>query len=876
MRDTRRRVRRTLLECLTRTTVFRVVSLLAPQDTLNLLCADRRLRPFVNSAQFAWRRRFSFLQRKELALEKSPHGDGTLDVFSGVYEECIAALGVRPTHLSDIEAALVLSHGDTLPPLDQTLTFVTEWMFGRIDAFYVLRFDIVQAVELLYWCRTFLAVLRLARQLAPQPKQYHQMVHVLDADCQCVLDAVFRKPLGLSSAGLTPEQLSFVSHDIHTGDLIRVQAFAGTGKTRSLLAYAEKRPKLRFLYLAFNSATARTARAQFPRHVACRTLHSIALHGSSLAQGQELGTIRARDVVRILRGRLPQGQCLKADGPPENLSPSTAAAYVLRTLEKYMQSDDSAIRQVHIPKSLEQHTTLEPHAVADAASALWDIIRAGRTPTGKPVPCPHDAYMKLMQLSQSDTSFEPFDVVLVDEAQDMSRCQTALVMRARRHCGVVIVGDMHQKIYTFRGGSAAAFDSRLYPPTATFELTRSFRFGDQVAALASKILGLKAGFRGHHPRLYGTGKAYVFRTSRDVERPAGMEAPTLASTTPHIRIYRSNARLALDALQLAAKLPLAQRLYLKTSQNMQQSALITLLRDAYALYHGKSASMAPLRDFAAWKELVEHVQIEDGGGDSKLGLVVSLAPLLAQYDFLEQVRRLESRFSDSEKDAMVVMTTVHQAKGLEWDRVVLSDDFSPPFETSPPTLRPQVILWPAQDELNHMYVAITRARSELVIPDGIMHWIAALDGLFRYRFSTKTSAKCKLCGKRACLIQLCGSYTRRSMCAVRDGPPPPKAKFDASVHTLGCLACMRFRLADDEDLEDFVRWIDASGASVTTGRVSDAAISRIIKKHSTRSRKRVAGESSTPLTADIYRLHLENRHVRIRAWFTTEFHWGAT
>ncbi|WFD34675.1 DNA helicase [Malassezia cuniculi] len=768
-----------------------------------------------------------------------------------------------------MESAIVASHGDALPPLKDTLVFLVSFIMGRVDAYAVFRFEFGPAIELLYWCRTFLAVARISRELTPQSMHFHHMILTLDADCRRALDAVYSVPVAPHHSGLTSEQAVFVAHDVKKGDLVRVQAFAGTGKTRSLLAYAEKRPHLRFLYLAFNAATAQSARSQFPRHVACRTLHSVALHGATLADGQELGTIRARDVVRILRGRLPQGNSRKSDGPPEQLSSSTAAAYVLKTLERFMQSDDPHIRQVHIPKALTQHTDLEPHAVADAASALWDAICTGKTASGKLVPCPHDAYMKIAQLAGSVAFFEPYDAVLVDEAQDLSRCQTALVMQARRHCGVIFVGDVHQKIYAFRGGSAAAFDARLYPPSASFELTRSFRFGDGVAEIASTILGLKADQR---PRLHGTGTAHVFRTQHRAPAMPLRTSATLALAVPHTRIYRTNVRLALDALQLAATLPMAKRLYLKTSQNMQQSALISLLRDAHALFHGKRPSSMPLRDFGAWKELVEHVQAEEGGGDSKLGLAVSLSPLLEQSDFLEQVCRLETRFCDKEEDALVVMSTVHQAKGLEWDRVVLADDFSPLYESSVPMLHPQVTLWFAQDELNHMYVAITRARSELVLPDGIMRWIAALNGLFRYRLTEKGKEKCPKCGAKTCMVQLCQPYAPRDMCAVSQ--EVSRAAFDACVTTLGCLGCLRSMLADDEDLEDFVRWVDSCGVSATTGILSHAAVGRTIKKYSERPHKRSSiAPPPEPLTTEAYSQHLANRRDCVSVWFALERHW---
>lgn len=50
----------------------------------------------------------------------------------------------------------------------------------------------------------------------------------------------------------------------------------GTGKTTTLVKYAEQRPHLRFLYVAFNKSVASEAQRHFPNNVACKTVHSLA------------------------------------------------------------------------------------------------------------------------------------------------------------------------------------------------------------------------------------------------------------------------------------------------------------------------------------------------------------------------------------------------------------------------------------------------------------------------------------------------------------------------------------------------------------------------------------------------------------------------
>ena len=78
------------------------------------------------------------------------------------------------------------------------------------------------------------------------------------------------------NTSLTTEQEKVVSTNVSLRQALKVVAFAGTGKTSTLYAYAKARPRETFLYLAFNKAIADEGRRKFPRNVECRTSHSLA------------------------------------------------------------------------------------------------------------------------------------------------------------------------------------------------------------------------------------------------------------------------------------------------------------------------------------------------------------------------------------------------------------------------------------------------------------------------------------------------------------------------------------------------------------------------------------------------------------------------
>ena len=77
------------------------------------------------------------------------------------------------------------------------------------------------------------------------------------------------------SVNYMPEQKAIIES---TEPSIRVSAFAGTGKTTTLVGYASRRKNSRMLYMAFNKAIQEEAARKFTANVTCKTTHSIAYH----------------------------------------------------------------------------------------------------------------------------------------------------------------------------------------------------------------------------------------------------------------------------------------------------------------------------------------------------------------------------------------------------------------------------------------------------------------------------------------------------------------------------------------------------------------------------------------------------------------------
>lgn len=98
----------------------------------------------------------------------------------------------------------------------------------------------------------------------------------------------------------TPEQQPIIDYE---GDHLVVKAYAGCGKTTTLVAYAHAHPKLRILYLAYNRAIRDEGASKFPSNVVCKTSHQLAWGTFGRQYQHKLGNARLTDIGNLLGTR---------------------------------------------------------------------------------------------------------------------------------------------------------------------------------------------------------------------------------------------------------------------------------------------------------------------------------------------------------------------------------------------------------------------------------------------------------------------------------------------------------------------------------------------------------------------------------------------
>jgi hypothetical protein len=448
------------------------------------------------------------------------------------------------------------------------------------------------------------------------------------------------------------------------GGSMKVEAGAGTGKTSTLLLMAETDAFRRGQYLAFNRAIVQEGATKFPRRVRCNTAHSLAMRGFGTRYRHRLDSGRMRSSELARRLNVDPLWLTLSDGKRKGLQPAYLASLAMRSVIRFCQTADEEPGPEHIPYvkgiDLDHGSSNNALVRAHLAPALRRAWADLMDPEGQ-LPYRHDHYLKGWQLS---APYIGTDFILFDEAQDANPVMLAIVA-AQRHAQLVFVGDSQQQIYEFTGAINALAN---VPAENGCFLTQSFRFGPAVAEAANAILSrLRAELR-----LSGSEKL-----------PGSIGTLEVCDAI----LTRTNAMAVRECLW---ELQAGRQVHLVGGAD----EVLRFARAADDLQKQGWTSHPELACFESWSEVLQYVE-EDPAGD-ELGLLVAL---IEEFG-IEAIEEALGR-TVPEGPGVTLVSTAHKAKGREWDRVRLAED----FELDPSDVE--------DAELRLLYVAITRARREL-------------------------------------------------------------------------------------------------------------------------------------------------------------------
>jgi ADP-ribose pyrophosphatase YjhB (NUDIX family)/DNA polymerase III epsilon subunit-like protein/predicted DNA-binding transcriptional regulator YafY len=588
---------------------------------------------------------------------------------------------------------------------------------------------------------------------------------------------------------------------ILSGDDVVVEALAGTGKTSTLLLAGKRkkkeRPTERGVYIAFNKSAQLEAERKFAdaglTNIEVVTNDAIAYRWAPKEVKEKMKRLSKTNPLAYYKKFAEAFGITEFEGKGgETVSLFEATKFFKDVVNKFMISADDEIGQQHFGAAGWNGDV--PNWMMAIANNIWADYQ---DPNGN-AKINNTVVTKMWALSKPDLSKigsgtkYANNFIFFDEAQDINPVSGRVI--GEQPLQVVYVGDNNQAIYAFRGGENQL--EKVDRAVQRLPLTKSFRFGENIAKEANKWLQLL----GTDLRVIGAGS------------DPGMVVPTgsMLDTTNAILVRTNGGGFAAIADQLGR----GRRVGVTKNY---KGDLVSLTDTAEYLITGNnkpSQLHEDLAPFKAWsevkkaieddlidskklkifaemvdadgipaiREMIDQLRLVKGSGEisdmseddtqadvgdvapgasGELGKGIKYtitdsavalsgntyenkdaikgtkrfkyngatktwdAPFASEADTFELLNELSSALGlkkaetsaadDGKIDVMV--TTVHQAKGLEWDYVTAWDDFWGPRVNK----ETGEVEMPEPTELKIAYVAVTRAKKQIDL--GPLDWI---------------------------------------------------------------------------------------------------------------------------------------------------------
>jgi hypothetical protein len=508
------------------------------------------------------------------------------------------------------------------------------------------------------------------------------MVHPDDADAAWALvggkvAAPVAPTAPASSVDWSDEQKAiFAWFAMGAGNMV-VQARAGTGKTTTIKEAFNHAPEVgKLLYAVFNKKNQREAQEKITDgRVEVRTLHSLGFmfiktvwRDAKPDDGVEF------DRLSRIAPTLPEevgAQVLRLVGFLKNLTVGVP--------ELNEAIDIADARNITVPDEMEAEFPL-----VKLAGIAIEILRASleRDSIGRV------SFNDMVWLPVAAGWVKPtFAMVVVDEAQDMNMPQLLMAERASKG-RICIVGDDRQAIYGFRGAASDGMHLMKQRLAAgTLGLTTTYRCPKSVVALANTIVpDYTAAPSAPEGEVLEGAVADVLKTLAVGDAVLSRLNAPLMSTC--LSLLRNGIPARIEGRDIGKQLV----------------GMVRKLR----------AKSVPdfFKKLTTWGEK-QTARIMAGGGkhaQSKIELVndqvVTLQTVAEDCASVADIEaKITSLFedSDSARRPAVVCSSVHKAKGLGWEKVVL---LAETFKNKSGGEN--------QEEANIFYVAVTRAKKTLV------------------------------------------------------------------------------------------------------------------------------------------------------------------
>jgi superfamily I DNA/RNA helicase len=456
---------------------------------------------------------------------------------------------------------------------------------------------------------------------------------------------------------------------------LKINAVAGSGKTTTLLAYASKKKNLSILYLAYNRAIAqeisRKLEIENIKNIHVTTIHALAYR----AIGVWNYKIFELDEIAI-------GHFINSNDPIYSwLIKDLVSFYCnsrIREIDDILLS--SYIKVASPSNEILAILSKDPIIICSHVQQILSAMK------NKKISITHDFYLKLYYLYKPKLNF---DLILVDEAQDISDVMSAII--ERQSSNTIYVGDGFQQIYSFR----FAINALEKIDTPSLKLTRSFRFGDGYAQQLSTILN----------QGYSLLKSQLLEINGE-DHYTKIGFKTLNLKKPYTVIARSNISLFEEILK---RLDQNKKIFFEGGYGgygFMNKTIFSILK----LHENKSVDHELIKQFDSIESLKKYTI------DTQNQPLKNMITLVEKYDtqLFSFNKKIKTLITENRDQAQIIYTTTHKAKGEEYDQVIMSEgDFTNLEQIKKMIKEADISPIKIKEEINIYYVAATRVKNAI-------------------------------------------------------------------------------------------------------------------------------------------------------------------
>ncbi|NLE02686.1 MAG: AAA family ATPase [Fibrobacter sp.] len=474
----------------------------------------------------------------------------------------------------------------------------------------------------------------------------------------------------------------------------KIQAVAGSGKTSTLIEYARRRGKNRkILYLAFNRSVKIEAQNRFQKaglpNVRVETAHSLAWNSIVAQSGYKVRTAyKPWEIVNILNIK-PVGR--------DPVSATLIGGHVGKFVSVFCNHTNTKVQDIdyrNFVTDKNAHGFVQKHyeKIVDGTRRFLAMMN------NSSIEITHEFYLKKFQLASPDLYY---DIILFDEGQDASPVMLDVFLNQHKTTRI-IVGDPHQQIYGWRFATNA-LDRIDYQ---RYDLTTSFRFPQSIADLALSIL---------------QWKKHLNSTVDQSIKGIGNK-PEKISTA--LTLARTNLSLLRNAINFTCSGKKKKKIYFEGNINSYTYASEgASIWDVLNLYLQKKENIKDpvINQMETLDELQEYADLSE---DTELLTLIEIVNEHGKQLPFYMNKLKENHVTDQEKaKADMIFSTVHKCKGLEYDFVTLEDDFISEKKLIRTKDKMDIStndLDKLTEEINLLYVAVTRSKGNLSLPENLL------------------------------------------------------------------------------------------------------------------------------------------------------------